>query len=103
MALARKADEVGSTLRGSSSIDAALGREPRERVTVTKANKLKALFDTVDNHATAVELLVAWKTSFVAKEVFGSRPGRLGSDRLGSARSRAEFSGWNFFVRRHRE
>jgi hypothetical protein len=47
MAIARKEDG-GSNLRGYSSIDSALGRTPRTIKSITKANKLKALFDGVD-------------------------------------------------------
>lgn len=49
MRVARKADELGSSFNDSvKTIDQALGREPRTIKSVTKANKLKSLFDGVD-------------------------------------------------------
>ena len=49
MRLARIADEpAGSNRLAGQTIDSALGREPRTIKSVTKTNKLKALFDGVD-------------------------------------------------------
>jgi len=50
MRLARIAAERGSECMAGHTIDSALGREPKERTikSVTKANKLKSLFDGVD-------------------------------------------------------
>jgi len=49
MRVARRADELGSSFNASvKTIDQAIGRDPRTIKSVTKANKLKALFDVVD-------------------------------------------------------
>jgi hypothetical protein len=48
MRVARKADEHGSNCMASHTIDSALEREPRIIKSVTKKNKLKSLFDSVD-------------------------------------------------------
>jgi Protein of unknown function (DUF3102) len=49
MRIARRVDEEGSSFIASyKTIDEAVGREPRTIKSVTKKNKLKALFDGVD-------------------------------------------------------
>jgi hypothetical protein len=49
MLAARRRDERGSTFAGTrESLHNTLGYEPRSRPSVTKANKLKSLFDGVD-------------------------------------------------------
>jgi hypothetical protein len=50
MRIARRSDEEGSSFIASyKTIDEAVGREPRTIKSVTKKNKLKSLFDGVDN------------------------------------------------------
>jgi hypothetical protein len=49
MRIARKVDEEGSgCIASHTTIDEAVGREPRTIKSVTKKNKLKSLFDVVD-------------------------------------------------------
>jgi hypothetical protein len=49
MRIARRVDEEGSSFIASyKTIDEAVGREPRTIKSITKKNKLKALFDAVD-------------------------------------------------------
>lgn len=49
MRIARKVDEEGSSCIASyTTIDQAVGREPRTIKSITKKNKLKSLFDGVD-------------------------------------------------------
>jgi len=49
MRVARKAEEVGHERIASYTIDQAVGRDPRTIKSITQKNKLKALFDKVDN------------------------------------------------------
>jgi hypothetical protein len=49
MRIARKVDADPTCKASLTSIDAAVGREPRTIKSVTKKNKLKSLFDGVDN------------------------------------------------------
>ena len=48
MRVARKSEDYQSTGKVPTTINEALDREPRERVSITKKNKLKSLFDRVD-------------------------------------------------------